>query len=224
MYSLWISHTCTCVYGTLPSHCQHFFYPHLLQINKMPDKVAGRRRHSINVVGVCDNFVWVIVTGGLTGVGYSVITLFELSEEHKVASWRLFVPKISFDNLSNKEILSTFRYMNTVYSKMLSEQHKRKLCTAYYLVYARILHKYTRLWLAFCNFRISLANLKPPHSFLHFLVCRSYYSGRHEYWGRDLLGSGSSFRHLKYCRIDHMYIGKREIVTDQDGNIAEIVS
>ena len=47
----------------------------------MPDKVADRCDHSINAVGVCDNSIWVIVSGGVVGAGYQDITLFELGEE-----------------------------------------------------------------------------------------------------------------------------------------------
>ena len=49
-------------------------------------------------------------------------------------------------------------------------------------------------------------------------------SRRHGYHDSDLLGCGSPFIHLKYCRIDVVHIGKRATVTDQDSNLAEIVS
>ena len=53
----------------------------------MPDKVAGRWGHSINAVGVCDNSIWVMITGGPVGLAsYEDITLLELSEEHYVTT------------------------------------------------------------------------------------------------------------------------------------------
>ena len=64
----------------------------------MPDKVARRRRHSIDVVVVRDNCIWVMVTGGSIDLrSYEGITctLLELSEEHKVTITviRLFCPE-----------------------------------------------------------------------------------------------------------------------------------
>ena len=47
----------------------------------MQDKVEGRYGHSINAVGVGDNCVWVMVTGGFRAQSqYPVIVLLELSE------------------------------------------------------------------------------------------------------------------------------------------------
>ena len=40
----------------------------------------------------------------------------------------------------------------------------------------------------------------------------------------DSLGSKSPFLHLKYWRIDILYIVKRETVMDQDSNLAKTVS
>ena len=53
----------------------------------MPEGVAGRWGHSINAVGVRDNSIWVMNTGGSIGLSsYQDVTLLELSEEHNVTT------------------------------------------------------------------------------------------------------------------------------------------
>ena len=66
--------------------------------------------------------------------------------------------------------------------------------------------------------------LKAPYSFLHLSVGRHYCSRGYGYHDSNPLQSGNPFVHLKYCRIDIVYVGKRETVMDQDSNLAKIVS
>ena len=44
----------------------------------MPDKMIGRQGHSINVVGICDNSIWVMFTKGIIIGRCPHITLSEI--------------------------------------------------------------------------------------------------------------------------------------------------
>ena len=191
----------------------------------MPDIVAERWGHSINAVGVCDNSIWVIVIGGF-GMrdSYQDNTLLELSEEHNVTTTVIFFLPLNF-------LVIVYHTRKFRHLPLVETVHCECFCISIRASYVPYIFRYMHtlctcpcLWFTFCVFHNSMTCLKPPHSSFCLLDSRSYCSIRHGYYDSDSLGNGSPFMHLKYHRIDIVYIGKREIVTDHDSNLTEIVS
>ena len=100
-----------------------------------------------------------------------------------VLEFILFVPKIYIKIISSTRkfsLIFTRQTLFTVKFFLHSIRASYALHPIWYM-YTCMHHMYTHLILAFSIDHSSLACLKPPYSFLHLLVGRSYHAGIHGY-------------------------------------------